>query len=598
MKLSIFTFTDKGTLLGEKIESLCIREKTCEGAEVVRIGNGTLYDTVKSAWTDGRDIAFVGAMGIAVRAIAPLLVSKLTDRAVVVADEAGEYVIPVLSGHVGGADALAKMIAGLIQAVPVLTTASDVNGIKAFDEWATEEEFAILNRDLIKAVSAIRLAGEDIKIFLSGYDGKITYEKSVITESVTDSDVIIYGGYDSDAIRDLLSEYGKDKLILAKRSLIIGIGCKRGISVQEAEEHIDRVLKENDLDRALVCELATIDIKADEPALVSICDRSRYRLNAYSAKELKEVPGEYSASEFVEQTTGVDNVCERAAVRSGGRLLVKKTAGKGITVAVAVKDKAALYDREKKVNNIYIVGIGPGGGDGMTMEADRIMKGCDVLIGYNTYIDLVRDYYPGKEYISTPMKQEMIRCRMAYEAASEGKRVAVICSGDSGIYGMASLMYELMPEYNMSLSPDDPQYELTVIPGVTAAISGAALLGAPIGHDFCVISLSDLLTPWEVIEKRLKCAAKGDMCIVLYNPSSHKRADHIKRVVDLLSEIIDPDRICGIASLIGREGEAYSICSFNELPSQDIDMFCTVFIGSSTTKVIDGHMVTPRGYRV
>ncbi|MBR4719913.1 MAG: precorrin-3B C(17)-methyltransferase [Lachnospiraceae bacterium] len=240
---------------------------------------------------------------------------------------------------------------------------------------------------------------------------------------------------------------------------------------------------------------------------------------------------------------------------------------------------------------IYIVGIGPGGMDGMTIEAERVLAGADVIVGYETYLDLVRDKYPDAEYLSTPMRKERERCIMAFEAAGSGKSVVMICSGDAGVYGMASLMYEELGKR------DCEEYELKVVAGVSAALSGAALLGAPIGHDFCVISLSDLLTPWEVIVRRLKAAAEGDFVIVLYNPSSHKRADYLKKVTDILGEYLEPDRICGIARLIGREGQDKWLCRLDELSEVGADMFSTVFIGSSTTRIIDGHMVTPRGYK-
>ena len=242
-------------------------------------------------------------------------------------------------------------------------------------------------------------------------------------------------------------------------------------------------------------------------------------------------------------------------------------------------------------NTIYIVGIGPGGKESMTIEADNVLKKADVIVGYETYLELVKDTYPNAEYISTPMRQEKKRCEMAYEEAAKGKSVAIICSGDAGIYGMASLMFEELT------NKDVKQYELTVVAGVTAAISGAAILGAPIGHDFCVISLSDLLTPWEVIVKRLRAAAEGDFVIVLYNPSSHKRADYLDRVKDILCEYMEPERICGIANLIGREGQNRKLCTLSELGDAGADMFSTVFIGSSTTRVINGNMVTPRGYK-
>ena len=241
------------------------------------------------------------------------------------------------------------------------------------------------------------------------------------------------------------------------------------------------------------------------------------------------------------------------------------------------------------MNKLTVVGIGPGDYENMTVGADRALKNCDVIIGYHVYVDLVKERYPGKEFLTTPMTQEVKRCQMALGLAREGKNVAMVCSGDSGIYGMAALIYELRGE-----SPDP---EIQVIPGLTAACSGAALLGAPLTHDFAVISLSDRLTPWEKIEKRLENAAQADLSIVLYNPASHGRPDHLRRACDILLRQLPGDRVCGIASRIGREGESSRLLTLSELRTAPVDMFCTVFIGNSMTKSIGGKMVTPRGYR-
>ena len=241
------------------------------------------------------------------------------------------------------------------------------------------------------------------------------------------------------------------------------------------------------------------------------------------------------------------------------------------------------------MSKLVVVGIGPGDYDNMTVGADRALQCCDVIIGYHVYVDLVKERYPGKEFLTTPMTQEVKRCQMALGLAREGKNVAMVCSGDSGIYGMAALIYELRGE-----SPDP---EIQVIPGLTAACSGAALLGAPLTHDFAVISLSDRLTPWEKIEKRLENAAQADLSIVLYNPASHGRPDHLRRACDILLRQLPGDRVCGIASRIGREGESSRLLTLSELGTAPVDMFCTVFIGNSMTKSIGEKMVTPRGYR-
>lgn len=240
-------------------------------------------------------------------------------------------------------------------------------------------------------------------------------------------------------------------------------------------------------------------------------------------------------------------------------------------------------------NKIYIVGIGPGAEEMMTAQAIDALEQCDVIVGYPVYLNLLGERFAGKEFLSTPMRQEIGRCRMAYEKAGEGKKVAVVCGGDAGIYGLASLMYELLAEY--------PDCELSVIAGITAANGGAALLGAPLNHDFCVISLSDLLTPWEKIEKRLLAAAEGDFAIALYNPSSRRRPDHLKKACEILLTRLEGTRVCGCVENIGREGTKIAICSLEEMKERQVNMFTTVFIGNSQSVVLDGKMITGRGYQ-
>lgn len=241
------------------------------------------------------------------------------------------------------------------------------------------------------------------------------------------------------------------------------------------------------------------------------------------------------------------------------------------------------------LNKLYVVGIGPGAYEKMTIEAAEALKNSDVIIGYTVYVDLVKDHFPGKEFLTTPMKKEVERCVMAFEEAVKGKTVSMICSGDAGVYGMAGLMYEVGVGY--------PSVELTIIPGVTAATGGAAVLGAPLIHDFCLISLSDLLTPWEKIETRLLDAAHGDFVVCLYNPSSKKRHDYLMKACDLMMKYKSPDTVCGTVAQIAREGETAQVMTLRELRDTEVDMFTTVFVGNSQTKNIDGKMVTPRGYK-
>lgn len=241
-------------------------------------------------------------------------------------------------------------------------------------------------------------------------------------------------------------------------------------------------------------------------------------------------------------------------------------------------------------NLVYVVGLGPGNARFLTAQAQAALQAADVLCGYTVYIDLVRPLYPDKEVYTTGMTKEIDRCRWALETAQSGKTVALVCSGDAGVYGMASPLLELAQSY--------PAVTVEIVPGLTAALSGGAVLGAPLAHDFCVISLSDRLTPWAVIEKRLACAAAGDFSIALYNPSSRGRADYLQKAVHiLLANGKGPQTVCGIVHSIGRAGETARLLPLAELENTPVDMFTTVFIGNAATRVLGGKMVTPRGYR-
>ena len=240
------------------------------------------------------------------------------------------------------------------------------------------------------------------------------------------------------------------------------------------------------------------------------------------------------------------------------------------------------------MGKVYVVGIGPGGEEQITPQARRAMERADVLCGYTVYIDLVRPLFPDKETFTTPMTRERERCRRTMEMARDGRTAALLCSGDAGVYGMAGPLLQLCREF--------PEVEVEVVPGVTAALSGGAVLGAPLMHDFCVISLSDLLTPWETIENRLACAARGDFSICLYNPSSRKRADYLRRACDILLREKGAETVCGWVRNIGREGQEHRVLTLGQLREEAVDMFCTVFVGSSATQNAAGRMVTPRGY--
>ena len=243
-----------------------------------------------------------------------------------------------------------------------------------------------------------------------------------------------------------------------------------------------------------------------------------------------------------------------------------------------------------KLGKVYVVGLGPGEENMETLQAKEVLDACDVIVGYKVYTDLVRERYPDKEIIESGMRQETERCSKCIEFARQGKSVALICSGDAGVYGMASPMLEIAEKEGFE--------DVEIVPGVTAALSGAASLGAPIGHDLCIISLSDLLTSWDVIENRLRCAAQGDFCIVIYNPASRQRSGHLKRACEVMLTILPPDRVCGYVRNIGRKEATTHICTLSELSDAEADMLTTVFIGNSRTYRAGERLITPRGYTI
>lgn len=238
---------------------------------------------------------------------------------------------------------------------------------------------------------------------------------------------------------------------------------------------------------------------------------------------------------------------------------------------------------------IYVVGFGSGGHESMTVDAENAILNSDLVVGYTVYVDLLKKIFPQMQYFSTPMQKETDRVKYALDKASEGMTVSVVCSGDSGVYGMAALVFEMSVLYN--------NIEIEVVPGVTAALSGGAILGAPLTHDFAVISLSDLLTPWEKIEKRLEGASNADFVICLYNPSSKKRADYLEKACNIMLKYKSEETVCGYVKQIGRDGEESRTLTLAELKNTEVDMFTTVFVGNSETRLINGKMVTPRGYK-
>lgn len=593
--IALVAFTRKGCLLAQRLAAGLVSDDrrapvVCSVSGPARLAFELGIEAYEGldAWTAAHfpyddALVFIGASGIAVRAIAPHVCDKMTDPAVVCIDEAGEVAVPLLSGHVGGANELARFMAAITGGQAAVSTATDVNGLFAADGWAARHGFVIVERDIAKAVSIAFLEGDPVG-FRNDAGVDLGDDAPVgTTDGPADIGFVVSF--------DITCRPYPRTLHLVPRVATVGVGCRKGVSPEVVQKAVAGALAEAGIPLQAVATIASIDVKRDEPAIIRLARELGCDLRFHSADELAAVPGGFSSSAFVRDVVGVDSVCERAACADGATLVTGKRAGDGVTVAVAVH--LATYAQTSRETTeargrLIVVGIGPGGAGDMTERARVALASSDLIVGYNTYVELLRDGFPGKRFASTPMRKEVDRCRMALDEASHGTSVAMVCSGDPGVYGMAGLIYELSPDY--------PDIDIQVVPGVSASNGGAAVLGAPLMHDHCIISLSDLLTPWETIKCRLSAAAHADLVICLYNPSSRKRRGHLRRACDILLRYKDPATVCGTVRNIGREGEEAHVMTLAKLRDTQVDMFTCVFVGNSQTTVIDGKMVTPRGY--
>ena len=610
IQIHILYFTQAGAALAAKLK----RELTPEASVTYKSGKGCCKEWTAEHFRKGNVLVYIGACGIAVRAIAPHIGSKDTDPAVIVIDEKGENVIPILAGHLGGANEWAQKIARLTEGQPVLTTATDVNGIFAVDLFAKDNQLLISDLKKAGRFTASLLEEREASVIIpSKYADVIRYEDGIPAElkvyDLSDEQLESLQGTNAALITPEAesSDKANTPLRLIPRCVILGVGCRKGKSYEELRDYVEEALQELGLCREAVCAVASIDVKKEELGLISLAADFGVPLLTFSAEELEKAELEnwtFAESDRVREHVGTGNVCERAAVSAGaGKILRGKTAKDGMTICVGMKPVELYWKpedssrRNDPKGHLFVVGIGPGNPEGMTGQAAAALENSDTIIGYSVYNDLVKPYYPDKRYLTTPMTGEEARCKMAIEEVKAGHTVALICSGDPGVYGMAGLVLELAGNEKEDDRSCGMDIDIEIISGVTAALSGAALLGAPLVHDFAVISLSDRLTPWEKIEKRLRAAAVADLCIVLYNPSSKGRKEHLHRAAQILAEHVPQSRICGIADRIGREGEKTRVMTLGELADAETDMFSTVFIGNSSTKRLGNRMVTPRGYR-
>jgi len=646
-KAAILYITDNGFALARKLNSLYPYAKVFKFKP----------DTLSKFWGKRKNFIFIMASGIVVRTIAPLLKDKRTDPAVVVLDEKGKFSVSLLSGHLGGANKIAKEIAdflnskrGLVgetkshpRTEAVITTASDINGLPAIDLWAKENDLVIEKWETVSKISTRFLNSGELKVY-SEVEIKMP-EGFLRTDKPSSADVLVTnkkGRFTDSPIHRFTGLY------LRPRNLIIGVGCNKGTSANEIENSVKTVLDENNLSFLSIHSIAAIDIKANEPGLITFAQKYNLGIKTFSANELNTLisrqPSAISFSKAAFKATGAYAVAEPSALLASGadKLLVRKQKIGNVTVAIAecglrndinatnapshpplkLRGGRGSYECGKIRNpkseitpKLYIVGTGPGSIVHITPYAQNAIRNSDVIVGYGTYIELIKELIKDKAIVSTGMTQEIDRCKKAVELAISGRTVSIISGGDPGIYAMAGLVFEMLKnetkkqrsgemetkeQHRTETSPihrfTDSPIQVEVIPGVSALNACAARLGAPLMHDFASISLSDRLTPWEVIEKRLDAAAKSDFVIILYNPKSKGRAEHINKAREIILKYRKPETPVGIVKGAMREDEKIVIADLKNMLEHEIDMQTTVIIGNSQTFVWNNRMITPRGY--
>lgn len=539
--------------------------------------HGLLGERVRWLWPDLDGLVLVCATGIAVRVIAPLLDDKHTDPAVVCVDDGGRWAIALAGGHRGAND-LAIEVAALIGAEAVVTTATDAAGLPALDAlpgFRATGDVAGVTRAWLDGhpptLDQTALPAWPLPASLSGAAGGTGTGRVVVTDRVDAADAG--------------SEPGDGTVVLWPRSLVVGVGSSSGADAGGIERLVAQALADAGLSLDAVGLVASVDLKRTEPGIVALADRLGVELRTFPADTLarQDVP---TPSAVVADAVGTPSVAEAAALVAAGPgadLVVAKQRSSEATVAVA--------RRARPEGHLAVVGLGPGDAAWRTPAAATAIRQAEVVIGYDLYVDLAADLIaPHHEVVRSPIGAESDRCADALDRAAGGRRVALVCSGDPGVFAMASLVCEL--------APDHGNPPLTIVPGVTAAHAAAAVLGAPLGHDHAAVSLSDLLTPWDVIERRLHAVAEGDMVVSFYNPRSQRRTWQLPRAVEILGHHRPADCPVAVVTDVGRTGrQAVERTTLAAFDPTTVGMLSLVVVGSSTTRWIGDRMVTPRGYK-
>jgi cobalt-precorrin 5A hydrolase/precorrin-3B C17-methyltransferase len=535
--------------------------------------DGPAAEALPRAFAECDAVVCFLAVGATVRLIAPLLTGKHEDPGVVCVDEALRYAVPVLGAHQGGGNELARRVAAILGAEPVITTASDAAGGAGLDEFGADLGFALEPGSDLAAVGAAILSGDRVTFTADQQWPVPALPPNVVRTDRPEP------GVPAVLVTDQTTIVTERVVLFRPPSLRVGVGATRGAPAGEVGELIDGTLAELGLSTRSVRYLATAEVKADEPGLLAAAAERGWPVITFPAGRLAAVPVP-NPSEVVRRAVGTPSVAEAAAlIEPGSVLLAAKRASAHATVAVA---------RARPRGRLTVIGIGPGARDLMTPRAVAELRRAAVVAGLDSYLEQVADLLrPGVTVLASGLGAEQERAAEAVAQARAGRAVALIGSGDAGVYAMGSPALELAGE----------DIDVTVVPGVTAALAAAAVLGAPLGHDHVMISLSDLHTAWPVIERRITAAAEGDLVTCFYNPASRKRDWQLRRALELLAAHRPPGTPVGWVRDASRPGQAASLSTLAGFDPRAADMHTLVVVGSSRTKVQAGRMVTPRDYR-
>lgn len=531
-----------------------------------RVYDGPVGDAVRRAFAECEQLVCFLATGAVVRLVAPLLSDKTSDPGVVCVDEAGRFAVPVVGGHAGGANELALAVGELLGAQPVVTTATDAVGIPGLDTLGLPVEGDVAG------VTRALLDGEPVALA-----AEVAWPLPPVPFAERGSYTV--------RLTDRVIEPGSGEVLLRPPSLVVGVGASSGAPADEVLDLVEGVLREAGLSVRSLAELATVDAKRYEPGIVGAARRLGVPVVTYSAEELAgvEVP---NPSDAPLAAVGTPSVAEAAALIGGGELLVPKRKSERADGRPAMATCAVV--RRAGRGRLAVVGLGPGARDLLTPRAKAELRRASVLVGLDQYVDQIRDLLrPGTRILESGLGAEEERARTAVEEARRGQSVALIGSGDAGVYAMAS----------PALAEASDDIDVVGVPGVTAALAAGAILGAPLGHDHVSISLSDLHTPWEVIERRVRAAAEADIVVTFYNPRSRGRDWQLPKALSILAEHREPTTPVGVVRNASRPDGTARLTTLTELDPAWVDMMTVVTVGNTATRNIAGRMVTPRGYR-